>query len=242
MNQYKTCSKCRQEKPFDAFSAHNGSKASKSGIRSTCKSCDAAYNREYRARNPEKVKAAKSEWNKKNRHRMRPYEAMYREQNRQHLREYNSKWRKENREHVQQYAKSYRQTNIERKKMLDRLWSQSNKHKVNANSRRYRENHPEKVAAIKKEQAKRHPEVVKNAGMRRRARLANNSVYVVTKKDIVRIMRDPCIYCGAPSRHIDHVIPIAKGGAHKVGNLAPACQKCNQSKSSKFVSVWKAGK
>jgi 5-methylcytosine-specific restriction endonuclease McrA len=52
-------------------------------------------------------------------------------------------------------------------------------------------------------------------------------------------MRQPCIYCGAKAEHLDHIIPISRGGLHKVGNLAPSCAKCNLSKSAKFVTEWR---
>lgn len=45
-----------------------------------------------------------------------------------------------------------------------------------------------------------------------------------------------CHYCEKRFRGsvwIDHVIALAKGGKHEVGNLCTACQKCNQAKSDK---------
>lgn len=242
MNEYKTCSKCRQQKPLSAFSRHNGTKSSKSGYRSTCKSCDVEYNRLYRERNREKVNANKRRWAKENRHLIRPGDARYRERNRDRIKEYYAEWRLKNLDAIRAYQKQYAIENRERKALLDKLWAQSNKDRVNAASRRYRAKHPEKVAQIKKAQATKHPETKRNNSLRRRARLVQNGIYLVTKKDIAKIIANPCAYCGSKAEHIDHVIPIAKGGAHKVGNLVAACQSCNQRKSDKFLSVWKAGK
>ncbi|HET8645776.1 MAG TPA: HNH endonuclease [Vicinamibacteria bacterium] len=40
-----------------------------------------------------------------------------------------------------------------------------------------------------------------------------------------------CAHCEqAPWAEQDHVVPIAKGGAHSAGNLVPACHACNQRK------------
>ncbi|MFD9903142.1 HNH endonuclease [Streptomyces sp. NPDC059063] len=47
-----------------------------------------------------------------------------------------------------------------------------------------------------------------------------------------------CLYCGGPFEHLDHFIPIAKGGAHCIENLVPACAPCNLSKSDKLPWVW----
>ena len=55
-----------------------------------------------------------------------------------------------------------------------------------------------------------------------------------------------CCYCEAPftensAMHIDHIIPLARGGTHHPENLAPACQRCNSSKHSKLLSEWRGG-
>jgi hypothetical protein len=42
-----------------------------------------------------------------------------------------------------------------------------------------------------------------------------------------------CVYCnGIGPLHIDHIVPRAKGGTDRAGNLVAACSKCNQHKSS----------
>ena len=48
-----------------------------------------------------------------------------------------------------------------------------------------------------------------------------------------------CAYCGADGDlHIEHVIPISKGGEHHLGNIVPACPTCNYSKRSAPVEEW----
>jgi 5-methylcytosine-specific restriction endonuclease McrA len=58
------------------------------------------------------------------------------------------------------------------------------------------------------------------------------------KKDLL-IERDgsSCYYCGKPklfgrSAHVDHLTPLAKGGADSLDNLVLACARCNTQKSS----------
>ncbi len=41
--------------------------------------------------------------------------------------------------------------------------------------------------------------------------------------------------------HIDHVIPLSKGGPHAVENLCVSCRRCNLSKQAKLPEVWNAG-
>ena len=53
-----------------------------------------------------------------------------------------------------------------------------------------------------------------------------------------------CIYCGASiadnpevAFHVDHVIPLARGGTDAIGNLVTACHHCNTSKGDKMLDA-----
>ena len=58
---------------------------------------------------------------------------------------------------------------------------------------------------------------------------------------LVRRYRHSCAYCGGNQGgiHMDHVIPLSRGGRHAIGNVLPACQACNLSKGAKLVAEWK---
>lgn len=49
-----------------------------------------------------------------------------------------------------------------------------------------------------------------------------------------------CRYCGGPAvpLHIDHVVPVSRGGATTLRNLVVACRKCNLAKGAKLVTEW----
>lgn len=48
-----------------------------------------------------------------------------------------------------------------------------------------------------------------------------------------------CAYCGAAGDlHIEHVVPISKGGTHSIGNIVPSCPRCNYSKHAHEVESW----
>jgi len=56
---------------------------------------------------------------------------------------------------------------------------------------------------------------------------------------ILRRDKFTCQYCGtkAPEArlHIDHVIPVSKGGDNSDGNLVVACSKCNHGKNTDVI-------
>lgn len=47
-----------------------------------------------------------------------------------------------------------------------------------------------------------------------------------------------CAYCPSVATHLDHVIPLSKGGADAEHNIVPACQRCNLSKGAKTLAEW----
>lgn len=36
-----------------------------------------------------------------------------------------------------------------------------------------------------------------------------------------------CAYCGAPYEHLEHFVPISKGGGTTAANCIPSCKRCN---------------
>lgn len=56
----------------------------------------------------------------------------------------------------------------------------------------------------------------------------------------VRLFNRRCAYCGATGDlHMDHVVPLSRGGTHTIGNVVPACPSCNLSKHNKFLTEWR---
>lgn len=52
-----------------------------------------------------------------------------------------------------------------------------------------------------------------------------------------------CTYCGrfvvGKSAHIDHIVPLSRGGHHVPDNFAVSCCSCNSSKSDYLLSEWR---
>lgn len=113
-----------------------------------------------------------------------------------------------------------------------RLWYDSNRAKSCEYSSKYRAEHPEQVR------------INARAGSSKRRALKMTFVKEApTGKQLATVLLDPCIYCGAPAEHIDHCIPLSRGGEHNLENLVPSCAPCNMSKGSKLPGIeWKGRK
>jgi 5-methylcytosine-specific restriction endonuclease McrA len=90
------------------------------------------------------------------------------------------------------------------------------------------------------------PEQRREANRRRRALVLAANSPGVAEKDWQRMLRrhqGKCAYCGSSERiTMDHIVPIARGGWHAIGNVTPACFPCNASKRDDFLFAWLAGR
>lgn len=127
------------------------------------------------------------------------------------------------REEANARRRLFRLNNLEKEKAAVRLYALNNRQKINAIAANWKSKNRVKVRQLN--QARRN--VIKQSD--------------VSTDFIMSLKIQPCVYCGVykPNQmHIDHVVPIARGGLHEESNLVSACAKCNQSKGSKLVSEW----
>lgn len=48
-----------------------------------------------------------------------------------------------------------------------------------------------------------------------------------------------CTYCGNKRNpHVDHIVPVSRGGSNDFVNLTTSCGPCNQSKGPKLLREW----
>lgn len=104
-----------------------------------------------------------------------------------------------------------------------------------ANVKRWREQNPTKLSA----QRAKHNYI-------RRSSVRERTLEPVTAKFLGaqrRLQNDFCAYCGTSlygRGHQDHVVPVARGGAHAPSNIVWACEPCNLRKGAKlgWVPFW----
>ncbi|MFC8065537.1 HNH endonuclease [Streptomyces sp. NPDC057293] len=147
-------------------------------------------------------------------------------------------------------AKAWQRNNPEKRKARDTAWYAQNKErKAATGSKRrpaYRERRREldrsRYAGMTEEQRRKrwndwyeanrehwnHYRRARN--VIRRSQGADWQNFADSLEYVLIIANDPCVYCGAPAKSVDHVVPVARGGSGEWTNLAPACLSCNSSK------------
>jgi 5-methylcytosine-specific restriction endonuclease McrA len=120
-----------------------------------------------------------------------------------------------------------------RRKNRERYWADPDKDR--ALSKAYRDAHREKVRATTREWQRAHPAEMRAHNQKRRALKLEAAVLPFTaaelKKHLARF-GNKCAYCRGPQEHVDHVVPLVRGGDHALWNLAAACARCNLAKNA----------
>jgi 5-methylcytosine-specific restriction endonuclease McrA len=232
-NHMKRCPKCQETKPVADF---HKNKRNADGLTSYCKPCWNEYTRQqavkhrdrknaqnakYEREHAEERRAYRAAWRKANAERIKARNAAYREANRETLRAKGREYAAANRGRLKaQYA-----ANPEPAKERARRWQLANAERVRQKNRNWREANPDK-----------YREHMRLGRSRRRARLASLPDYVITTGDVRRLLAGPCAVadCANTDIQIDHIIPIARGGSHGIGNLQPLCSSHNQSKGARL--------
>jgi 5-methylcytosine-specific restriction endonuclease McrA len=143
-------------------------------------------------------------------------------------RAYNRAWYAAHRDYFPAYRAAHPEK-VAREREATREWKARNADHVREYQRAYRQAHRVRFRMYQQ---------------RRDALKVSQSVGTVTDADVVRLVRrfdHRCAYCGAQWEQLDHVIPISRGGAHSIGNLLPACGRCNRSKKDRLLIEWKRG-
>lgn len=173
----------------------------------------------------------RKEYYQANKEKVLASNALYRKANRAEILEKKAQWRKLHWPLLLAKRKEY---------------YQKNKARTLESNRKYRELHKERIDAWQKDYAKANPDVgARTQAKRQRAKLDTLSYAPAIKRWMTDIKSKPfvrCHWCGTKIKgrqvHFDHIVPLAKGGTHSIGNLCASCPECNHTKSARLIADW----
>lgn len=178
-----------------------------------CVACASANRKLWEERNKEYALQRGRNWHKKNR-----------SENRDALLEQAREYRVKNGERIRELARARYKSNRDRVLSQVRDYASRNREQVRAKNKLWRENNRELVATL--DRLKRD---------RRKGAVGSHTVDDI--REIERLQRNRCAYCKCDlrklKRHIDHIVPISRGGTNDRANLQLLCEFCNLSKHAR---------
>lgn len=153
------------------------------------------------------------------------------------VKEYSRQYYEEHREYYLQYSKEHPMNNPEYKKQ----YYLKNKNVILDTGRRWRNNNVDKIRLYRKSERVRIMRKIYNIN---RIILKLNAEGTYTKDDVSDMLLffdNKCAYTGMPleeSYHMDHIIPLSKGGTNYIWNIVPSNPSPNESKGAKDMESW----
>lgn len=204
----KRCATCCTDKARTEF---GNCKRTRDGLRGQCKACRKIEQRDYYERNREKVLAKNARWAAANPDATRAIG-----------RAWQRRWREADPAAARLYYSKYKT---------------AEKNRAYARADYYR-HQPKRLAAMKRWRQENMGHVLANVRTYRARKRGAEGIH--TAQDIARLYREQrgrCVYCKKKlpkAYHIDHVVPLVKGGSNWPSNLQLLCPPCNLRKGTKL--------
>lgn len=147
-------------------------------------------------------------------------------------------YRAANADRAKEYAVSYRSANREKMRECSAAWGKANKDKVNSANAAYRASNQEKRKANNAAWCMANPGArrIHNQNRRARKRANGGTLSRGLSAKLFKLQKGKCACCALPlgdDYHLDHIMPLALGGANKDSNIQLLRRRCNHQKNAK---------
>jgi hypothetical protein len=207
------------------------------------------YHKAYYDANKEKIKAQTKAYYEANKEQRKAYREAnkkkikvrmkaYYEANKENLKAQCKKYEEENKAR----KKAYLEANKEKIKARTKAYYQKNKKQILTRIKKYEEENKEKLKVTKKIWRKDNSDKVQAKNARRRAlkmngheELSADDKFVIEECYELRHLRTKTT---GIKWHVDHIIPLSKGGLHKPTNLQVVPATWNLQKNNNHQEKW----
>ena len=229
---YKICTKCgkKLEATTEFFYKR---KSGKFGLRADCKTCRTGVCKKYNKNNKKKLALKQKTWRNNNPEKVVASKRKYYINHKEKICDEGKKWRNDNKERCVLRNKLY----CENHKEEIKIYYQNNKKKHSIRCKIYYEKHKKELITKSKKWRKNNPDKKTMYNAKRRARKLNQTPELTQQeKEQVTLYYKMSSFLG-PEFHVDHVIPLSKGGEHAPWNLQIIPAEENLKKSAKLDYV-----
>ena len=188
-----------------------------------CKKCATETERYANGQCKPCVKVNGDAWRSGNLERKKATDAARRAANQDRIKATDAAYRAANPERIKASVAAWRAANPERKKATNDAWRAANSEKVKVNRDAW---------------AKANPEALRIKNQNRRALRKENGGQLSKglAKKLFALQKGKCPCCAQPlgdDYHLDHIMPLALGGANEDWNMQLLRSTCNQNKHAK---------
>lgn len=173
------------------------------------------------------------------------YQRQYKKANRERIKLLNAENRAANRE--KRSTQAHERYLTEREKVIARAkaWGAANPKATAERAAKWNKANPERRAEIRRKWDKENPEAKRMSCADRRARIRGSAGKITVKqvKDLFVKQKGKCTGCRkkmGDDFELDHVTPLALGGAHSIENAQLLCMPCNRKKGAMPDTAWAA--
>lgn len=202
-----------------------------------CAPCMRAYAAAYRKANPEKAKVATEKWLARHPEKKRETLSRWRRDNAQRLTEYDAAYRAANKDAIRERTTAYREANPDKVKEWAKRFRSENKAKISNQDAEYYAKNADKIKSKVIRWQKENPEACRVKGQNRRAKKASGGkLSKGLAQRLFELQRGKCPCCGKPlgkDYHLDHIVPLSRGGLNVDSNIQLLRSTCNQRKHAK---------
>jgi len=182
----------------------------------------AARNKAYRLKHKAHYAALYKAWRLSHKAEKAASRKAYNEAHAEERAAYSREWKRQHKAEWAEYMK---------------LWAEKHRDHRAKYGKAYRLENADKVKASQKTYALANPDKMADKWARRRALKLSVTVENVSRAEVYKRDRGRCHLCGkkVPKRrwHMDHIIPLARGGEHSYANVSVSCPTCNMRKGVK---------